>query len=154
MGRRRGDFWVGATLCGLSVALYFAVPYYANTTEGTVLTPASFPLGLSALIAGLSAIVAIAGFRQAPSALHGDEPTGSRSLIVVLATVAVTAVYIAAMPWLGYLLSTALALCLLSLLYGNRRILGIAAMMVLVPPALFFFFERVMLVLLPRGGLF
>jgi len=72
----------------------------------------------------------------------------------VAALIAWTVLDIALMPWLGYLLTTAIYVGGLALLFGSRRPLAILALVVLVPVLLLLFFERFMLVLLPSARLF
>jgi len=58
------------------------------------------------------------------------------------------------MPLFGYLLATAATLLVLSVIYGNRRWLGLFIVAAVSPPVLFFFFQEVMIILLPEASLF
>ena len=64
------------------------------------------------------------------------------------------ALYIVGMPLFGYLLATGVALFALSVIYGNRRWLGLFIVAAATPPALYFFFQKVMIILLPEASLF
>ena len=65
-----------------------------------------------------------------------------------------TALYVFALPWTGYLLTSALYFGAASLLFGNRQPVSIVVAMVVVPLALLLFFEKYMVVLLPSARLF
>jgi hypothetical protein len=65
-----------------------------------------------------------------------------------------TVLYIAGLPWLGYLLTSALYFGGASLLFGNRQPASIVIAMIVVPLALMLFFEKYMVVLLPTARLF
>lgn len=71
-----------------------------------------------------------------------------------IALVAWTVLYLAALPWLGYLLTTSVFIGGLSYLFGNRSVVTIVLLMVITPVALHLFFERYMVILLPSGSLF
>lgn len=62
--------------------------------------------------------------------------------------------YLAALPWLGYLLATGTYIGGMALLFGNRRPVTILLLMILTPIALLLFFERYMVILLPSGSIF
>jgi hypothetical protein len=65
-----------------------------------------------------------------------------------------TALYVFALPWTGYLLTSALYFGAASLLFGNRQPASMVIAMIVVPVALLLFFEKYMVVLLPSAGLF
>ena len=93
------------------------------------------------------------GIRILGSLAFGKEAMGMGD-VHLLGAVAAMVIYVAVLPYVGYLLSTGVVLLALSLVYGNRRWPGMLATAVLVPPAIFYFFERVMIILLPRSSLF
>ena len=62
-------------------------------------------------------------------------------------------VYIAALPWLGYLVASGAFLIGAGLLYGNRRWWVLIGSAVVLPGLLLLFFEKVMIVLLPAARL-
>lgn len=65
-----------------------------------------------------------------------------------------TALYVVALPWTGYFLTSAIYFGAASLLFGNRQPVSIVVAMILVPLALLLFFEKYMVVLLPAARLF
>jgi putative tricarboxylic transport membrane protein len=71
-----------------------------------------------------------------------------------IALVSAVVVYLATLPWIGYLAATAMLVGGLALLFGNRRPVSIVLLMLLTPLALYLFFERYMVILLPPGRLF
>lgn len=62
--------------------------------------------------------------------------------------------YVAALPWFGYLASSIVFLAGANLIYGNRNPVSVVAISVIVPVCLLLFFERFMIVLLPSARLF
>lgn len=91
----------------------------------------------------------------APEAPPTEERTRRRaSAIRGGGLVAWTVLYLATLPWLGYLITTAVYIGGLSYLFGNRRPLAILLLMIVTPVALLLFFERYMVILLPSGSLF
>jgi len=160
-GRRRrvainGDGWIA-----VAVALaggFFAWHLASAHQEGGYFRPTTFPLAFAvALVVLALALLGWSLARPAVPAPAQDAPpdpdragAGSR----VAATIVATVLYVVALPWLGYLVSSAAYFGALSLLFGNRRPVSIVVAMILVPAALFLFFEKYMIVLLPSARLF
>lgn len=96
-------------------------------------------------------------FRSQASTVEAEHapPRNDREVVWRgIALIGAVVVYLAALPWIGYLVATAILLGGLALLFGNRRPVPIVLMMVLTPLALYLFFERYMVILLPPGRLF
>lgn len=105
------------------------------------------------LLALLILAFALTGRSSVPvEATEGDAPAAGRWRVAAL--VGWTALDIALMPWFGYVPTTAVYIAGLAVLFGNRRVLSILALVVAVPIVLLLFFERFMIVLLPSARLF
>jgi putative tricarboxylic transport membrane protein len=78
----------------------------------------------------------------------------AKSLVRVLVTVAVFMVYALLFEPLGFILSSALVVCALTLYYGNRNILIMLLVVVGAPLAIYFIFTHILQVSLPEGLLF
>lgn len=159
-GRRRlsigGDGWIA-----VAVALaggFFAWHLLSLQQEGGNFRPTTFPLAFAvALIVLALALFAWSLARPAergPARDAPPDPDRAGAPARVAATIVATVLYVVALPWLGYLISSAAYLGVLSLLFGNRRPLSVVVAMILVPAALFLFFEKYMIVLLPSARLF
>lgn len=124
--------------------------YVKTTTLPIVLSLAMIVLSL--LLLGWS-LRRPAG-RQQTSPGTGVKAGGILPLVRVFTIIALSVVYIAALPWFGYLASSAAYIGGLSLMYGNRNFVPILAMMIGLPLVLMLFFEKYMIVLLPSARLF
>jgi len=78
----------------------------------------------------------------------------AKSLVRVLVTVAVFVVYALLFEPLGFILSSALMVCFLTLYYGNRNIFIMLLVVAGAPLAIYFIFTHILQVSLPEGLLF
>ena len=153
-GRINGDTWVALFLIAANAV--FMRDLLATEPEGAYVKTTTLPIALSVTITILSVLLLgwslrrPAGPRAAPQEFHGGIPPAVR----VTAAIVWTVLYIAALPWFGYLLSSCIYFGGLSLMYGNRNPIAIVAVMVCVPLVLMLFFEKYMIVLLPSARLF
>ncbi len=154
MNMARVDLIAGALLCGFGVAVFFAAPLTIGEYNEVGLTPSSFPSALSAVIAFLAALLMWNGWRNRGRESADEEKDEVSAALHVIAAIVVMGLYIVAMPLFGYLLATAAALFALSVIYGNRRWLGLFIVAGAAPPALYYFFQEVMIILLPSPSLF
>jgi len=147
------DAWIALAVAAASgVSLW---DLWRTPATGAFVKTTTFPLALAALMLALSLLLLGAAFlRRADRARAA--PDGERGGAVARAAilVALTGLYIAALPWTGYVLSSALYFGALSLLFGNRGPVSIVVAMIAVPLALLLFFEKYMVVLLPSARLF
>ena len=142
----RVDIIAGALLCVFGIVIYFAAPLTVGEYNEVGLTPWSFPSALAAAIAVLSALLCFNGWRNRnrENSTEKAEEEGSRSASTphIIAAIVVMGLYIIGMP------------LVLSVIYGNRRWLGLFIVAAVSPPVLFFFFQEVMIILLPEASLF
>lgn len=161
MGRLKGDSWVAIGL--LAACAVFLRDLLATDAGGAYIKATTLPIALTILLAALSVILlgwslrrpaAVAARPAPPPPDAGPEPsTGSIARRVIL-LVGATVLYIAALPWFGFLISTAAVIAATSVLYGNRRPVSIIGAMIVIPVVLLLFFEKYMIVLLPSARLF
>jgi hypothetical protein len=158
-GSRRfnGDGWVALGL--IAANAMFLRDLLASESEGAYVGTTTLPIALSIAMMVMSALLLGWSLRQPPD-LPADAPKadaevgGLPPLIRVAIVTAQTIIYIAALPWFGFLLSSSLYFGALSLMYGNRNPVSILVAMVCVPLILMIFFEKYMIVLLPSARLF
>lgn len=119
-------------------------------------SPTTLPTVLAAGLVVLGALMLLGALRRtrATSALAArpaGAPGANRRVLLLLAG---CGGYVVLLPLAGYLLSTALFIGLAAWLFGNRRPLSIALLMIIVPALLFVFFEKFMIIPLPGARLF
>ncbi|MEX2540559.1 MAG: tripartite tricarboxylate transporter TctB family protein [Trueperaceae bacterium] len=168
MLRAAREVWVAAVV--LAVSLFFLI-YLVLATDWSMavaLSPTSMPLfviSLAVLFSLGQLIASVVQARNSGASNQTDTPAGddasagragpdrpaaSRGI----ALLALTILYLIALPWAGYLMTTTLYTGGLAGLFGNRRPLSIILMMILVPASLLVFFERYLRIWLPAGRLF
>lgn len=139
------DRWAGAALAALGaglLALTFAIP----STEAGLIGPRLVPRAVAALIvAGGLALV----LRPRPVA-GGDGPARPAA---ALAVPALGLAYVWALPWVGYLIATALAAAAALVLFGLRRPGVVVAAAAGIAAGLHLVFAEAMGLFLPRGRL-
>lgn len=153
MARLPADAWSGLVL--LLASGIFLADLLGEEASGAFVTTTTLPIALVILLAGLAAVLVVTACLR-PRQPDADEPADGRAkggLARVAAMVAWIAVYITALPQLGYMAASIGFLIGASLLYGNRSWPVILVVAGLLPLALLLFFERFMVVLLPDGGL-
>jgi putative tricarboxylic transport membrane protein len=150
------DGWIA-----VAVALaggFFAWHLLSAPQEGGYFRPTTLPLAFAVTLIVLAlalfgwSLARPAGRTPVPGAPPDPERAGAPARVSV--TIVATVLYVVALPWLGYLVSSAAYFGALSLLFGNRRPVSIVVAMILIPVALFLFFEKYMIVLLPSARLF
>jgi len=118
--------------------------------EQALLKPDYFPRIAIICFAAFSAVLLIQGVRQ-----RDDSPLfasgARRPLIQVGAVVVITAVYIAALEYLGYSLTTPFFIAALTIFYGTRDWRYVLPVAILVPIVLDQFFWLSFQIILPEG---
>ncbi|MDX1375406.1 MAG: tripartite tricarboxylate transporter TctB family protein [Burkholderiales bacterium] len=147
------DAWIALVVATASAVSLWDL--WRAPATGAFVKTTTFPMAIAALMLAL-AVLLLAGtllHRARPPVAPPEGGRGGARLRVAL-LFALTVLYIAALPWTGYLLSSVLYFGAASLVFGNRRPLSIVVAMVAVPLALLLFFEKYMIVLLPSARLF
>lgn len=158
MNQNTRDALSGGTILVLGTALLVAIPHQVETLEGDTLTPAFVPSAMAWIIVVLAALLLGRGLMNRHAGDRGSENADPRRYLKAFGVMALCAgtciAYVTSISVLGYLLATALALGVLSYLFGHRIWWQIALLMAITPPFVFYFFRYTMLVLLPQGTLF
>lgn len=156
--RLDADGWTAIVLLGLCAV--FLTNLLGIDATGAYLTSTTMPIAVVIVMAGL-ALLLLAGSvmrmgETTPSqdTAASDDATSRKGLDWrIPMMVGGLLVYIAALPWLGYLLASGAFLVGASLLYGNRNWWVLLCLAVVLPGVLLLFFEKVMIVLLPAARL-
>jgi hypothetical protein len=154
-GRRVAEAWLAAALA--AVSLFFVVYLWTNPVGTPVfgVSANTLPLSMSILLLLLAVLLlGEALFALKLSSARTVEPAETTNIGGPAVLFIVCVVYIVALPWLGFLLSSAALIGVTAWLFGNRRPVTLIALMVLAPFALSIFFEKAMIIYLPAGKLF
>ena len=152
MTRLPADAWIGLVL--LLASGVFLTDLLGEEASGAFVTTTTLPIALVILLAGLAAVLILTARVRLRRPDMGEPAHGqTKGLARVAAMVVWIALYVGALPQLGYMAASIAFLIGASLLYGNRSWLVILVVAGLLPFALLLFFERFMIVLLPDGGL-
>jgi hypothetical protein len=155
----RIDRELGLAVVLLAASLFFLVHLVrAPASDAGFVTTTTVPTALSAVLAVLAALLLFGALVRpagtstsvAGARLIRPDRAGPWRVVVMVAG---TGLYVALMPWLGYVASSALYIAGLAWLYGTRNWFAIAALAAAVPFLLMIFFERYMIVLLPSTRL-
>lgn len=147
------DVWIALVVAAASAVSLWDL--WRTPAGGAFVKTTTFPFAIAALMLALAVLLfAGAMLRRARRQAASPEPARRAATLRVCVLFALTVLYIVALPWTGYLLSSALYFGAASLVFGNRRPLSIVVAMVAVPLALLLFFEKYMIVLLPSARLF
>jgi hypothetical protein len=144
------DAWVALAVAAASAVSLWELARTPGT--GAFVKATTFPTVVCALLLALSALQFAGAWLRRPRAPRAGRWGGAAARAGGL--FGLTALYIAALPWTGYLATSALYFGAASLLFGNRRPVSIVVAMIVVPLALLLFFEKYMIVLLPAARLF
>lgn len=159
MVRIKGDAWVAIGL--LAACAVFLRDLLSTESSGAYVQSTTLPVVLAIALAALS--LALLGWSLLQSVRRPPPPRRLRSGLTpatrsaalrVSSLIVLIVLYITALPWFGFLITTAVLIAGASLLYGNRRPLSIIGVMVFLPAGLLLFFEKYMIVLLPSARLF
>ncbi|MCW5729306.1 MAG: tripartite tricarboxylate transporter TctB family protein [Alphaproteobacteria bacterium] len=147
MKRPSEEAGLAAILLAASLVLAAITPFQVTGGEIWGIGSATLPIALAVAIALLAAWLLVDALRNQRPA---EEPR-QRSWPIPVMTLGLVA-YIAALPWLGFYLSTVLLVGGLARLFGEGRILAILVLALAVPAVLLVFFERFMIILLPAAA--
>jgi hypothetical protein len=147
----------GVVCLAASLALLAATLGLPGPTLLVPVGPALYPRIILGITAALSIALiiadAVAQGRRAPSRAKPDAAQANYAL--VSASFATFGVYVAALPWLGFRVSTFIFLvalqAVLDLPRDRKRWIVVAAVALATTAITYYLFERYLLVLLPRG---
>ena len=111
--------------------------------------PSFFPWILTFSLLVLSVSLVVQGFRMAADQSGSEKPDGDS--IPAFLFLGVFAVYLALLPFFGFLIASIPFFAVLMALYGETRKLWIASLAIGVPVFLFLVFRHVFNLPLPRG---
>ena len=111
--------------------------------------PSFFPFVVIALVAVLSAALVIKGAMALRAGGETTRPAAASRLPAL--TIAAFFVYLAALPFAGFIVASIVFFAVLMLLYGSRKPLLVGAASTLVPVVLFVIFRYGFQIVLPRG---
>jgi len=112
--------------------------------------PSFFPWILTFCLLVLSVSLVVQGFRMAADESGSEKPDGGSFPAFLF--LGAFAVYLALLPFLGFLLASIPFFAVLMALYGETRKLWIASLSLGVPVFLFLLFRDVFNIPLPRGS--
>jgi hypothetical protein len=145
------DAWIALAVAAASAVSLWDL--WRTPATGAFVKTTTFPMALAALLLVLALLMLGGALRD--RARRPRRASGGYGAIARVALLLVfTVLYIVALPWFGYLLSSAVYFGVASLVFGNRHALTIVIAMITVPLALMLFFEKYMIVLLPSARLF
>ncbi len=113
--------------------------------------PSFFPLIIVALLIGLSLALLIKGIADLRAGRQADSP--ARLAPGALSALAAFFVYLGALPYVGFVVSSVIFFAVLMVLYGGRKPLLIGVAATLVPVGLFVIFRHGFQIVLPHGVL-
>ena len=168
MQAARRDLLIGIGAAIIGAGFLFAVQDQRGVMTSDVIGGAWFPRATAGMIALFGIVLAIQSgisLRHAakPSAQElevaaADAPTRSHGQLVVAGTIALCALYVWALGWIGFLPATAMFLFCLQVLLASAldldiRFLPITAVSVATPVVIYVLFTRVLGTILPEGTL-
>jgi len=149
---------VAIILIVFSVTAFILIPYQIEKPKLFMgrslssLTPSTFPrLAIIALFI-LSVFYLFTSTRMTEKNLFRE--LGTKSFVRVLVTIFVFLGYALSFEPLGFVLSSALMVGILTIYYGNRKILLAALIVIGAPLVIYFIFTHALQVSLPGGILF
>lgn len=129
----------------------WATFYIPDRTIPNTPGPSFFPFVVITIVGLLSVALLAKGLA---ARMTTDEPatasSGTRSPILMLGAFAV---FLAVMPWAGFLMSSVVFFAVLMLLYGSRSPAKIVLWSLALPTALYLVFTEIFQVILPAGPL-
>lgn len=140
----------GLLLAVFSLILYFIIiPLQVGDVKNAVVTPQSLPKALTLFMVFLSVCLSISGYHKSKNSNQKIYTINFSEVKLVLLSLAVIAVYILVIKYLGYLITTVIALAILMYAFGQRKLIKILSVSILVPIAIQLFFTNLMKIYLP-----
>ena len=150
------DVVAGLLLALFSVLLYLVIiPYQVepHPSGPLALSPQLFCHITAVLLLLLSVALVIIGLRdKSPAEKTGTDPGAARHpLLRGMVAVVVSALYVAAISYLGYFTSTIAAMIFFSYFFGIRSWKGVLLFLVILLPFIYVLFVIALRVILPKG---
>jgi hypothetical protein len=155
------DAYLAAVLLSFSLILYFIIiplevpnpKYFVSKT----MPPDFFPRCITVVLGILSSVLLIQRVKRIPSEkgneidkMDADQKGFLRHAVAAF----LFFFYVLSIYWIGWIISTGLALPGLMVYFGARRWFIVILLTVLVPIILYLFFEKIVQVPLPKGMFF
>lgn len=152
----------GALLAAFAVVLWTVlIPYGVTVPRGATniyLAPDFWIRIIAGSMFVIGAIMGVTGWRMratgdpdGASGFDGDDPVRAKRYLRLGGGIALFGAYYLAIEPLGMVFSSALALFIASLFYGERRFHISVPLSVILPVGLYFFFLKVALIPMPLG---
>lgn len=129
----------------------WATFYIPDRTIPNTPGPSFFPFVIITLVAGLSGALLVKGVAALKSTEQAVITSSSARLPLLM--LGAFALFLAILPWAGFLIASVLFFAILMLLYGSRSPVKIVLWSVALPTALYVIFTEVFQVILPAGPL-
>lgn len=149
------DFFVGIFLLVFSVGIFYMTGQMPQKEDG--LGPGDYPRVIAYCVALLGFIQTVLSVRRMRRA---DQPTSSprifekREILNIFFLTVCVAVYLVALPYLGFIILTPFLMFMMMLLFGLRKWIKMIVVSVVSTAVVYFLFDKFFLVLLPRFSLF
>jgi len=151
---RNKAFFTGWCLFLFSLFLFYLVANFeAPASEYRVISPSFFPYVLTSLLAGLSFLLILEGWRTPPGMILSIEfrnPDTYRTLVLLLILV----IFSIFLTSVGFIIDAFLFMLSVQILLGERKISRVLAMALVVSCGLYFVFAKFFYVPLPAGSWF
>lgn len=129
----------------------WATFYIPDRTIPNTPGPSFFPFVIITIVAGLSVALLVKGVTALKSAEQTVITSSSARLPFLM--LGAFALFLAILPWAGFLIASVVFFAILMLLYGSRSTVKIVVWSVALPTALYVIFTEAFQVILPTGPL-
>ncbi|MBX2839022.1 MAG: tripartite tricarboxylate transporter TctB family protein [Gammaproteobacteria bacterium] len=155
---RKLDLFAGLFfICIAAIIIWVAIPYgiqEPKKVKFAALSPSYYPrlVGISLLLFG-TILLATRWLSNADSEQGAQENLRDNWLVVLIGLVATLVAYYIALEPLGFVLASAIAVFVLLLIAGERSIVALFAISLLLPITLHLFFTHIANIPIPSGVL-
>jgi putative tricarboxylic transport membrane protein len=151
--KKMGNMIASLVIIGGSLFFYYLAGQLPVVKGYQKMGDSFWPRLILLVLMGLSAILLIQSYlarkhQKAAAKADSEEKTGRGDLVLMMAAIVL---YVVAIPYLGFLLSTFLALIAFSYLMGDRKALGMVFFSLGMTAAIYVVFGLIIYTALPRG---
>ena len=140
----------GGVLGGFSLLLYFwLIPWQIGDVNVAGVTPRFLPETLALFMLLLSVLLIFNGYGKRNKTDQKYYSFAPKETTLVVKSLLILTVYINVLEWVGYLLTTMVALGSLMYMYGQRKIKVLLPVSIGLPVAIYLFFTKVLQIVLP-----